>query len=520
MICKFCKAEINDGLTVCPACGKNLSKAADEDFEIVLYDEEEEKEETAVEKEEKAEQPEEEKEEKAAEKPANRGKKAKKDKSAKKTHKVEKDEEDEDSEQEETDEEEDEDDDESSYAGFAYTEVEFVKPRSKVALVAGIIGAVLGLGVLAILLLTALGVEIKLPTNDIYRKEIYTVEDSTAIKKADTVVARAGDAELTNAQLQIYYRIQVVNFINNYYMYLSYIGFDYTQPLSTQMSYFDETMTWEQYFIQEAINTWHFYQSLALTAQDAGYTLPEERQAEIDAMPESLEAQAEENSFEDADAMVKASMGPACSVELYIAYVSNNILASNYYTSLQTLYIPTDAQVEAYFAENEDKIAEEHGIYRENDAVRHILITPAAEDPTEDDWAAARTKAEGILEEWKAGSATEDSFAAMVAVYSEDTGSVASGGLFDDITPGASYVENFKAWAVDEARQVGDTDIVETEYGYHIMYYVGSYETNWVDRVSQVMIDEHMDGIINQAKETYPLKVYYSRIALAEVKLS
>ena len=42
-------------------------------------------------------------------------------------------------------------------------------------------------------------------------------------------------------------------------------------------------------------------------------------------------------------------------------------------------------------------------------------------------------------------------------------------------------VTNFNDWCFDEARQPGDHGIVETEYGYHIMYFVGDSETPYAD---------------------------------------
>ena len=53
-----------------------------------------------------------------------------------------------------------------------------------------------------------------------------------------------------------------------------------------------------------------------------------------------------------------------------------------------------------------------------------------------------------------------------------DTGSNTNGGLYENITPG-SMADTFDAWCFDETRQPGDTGIVETQYGYHIMYFSG-----------------------------------------------
>ena len=65
--------------------------------------------------------------------------------------------------------------------------------------------------------------------------------------------------------------------------------------------------------------------------------------------------------------------------------------------------------------------------------VRHILVAAeqdeGASEPTEDQYAAAKTKAVGLLEQWKSGPATQESFAELAKANSADTGSAADGGL-------------------------------------------------------------------------------------------
>lgn len=119
--------------------------------------------------------------------------------------------------------------------------------------------------------------------------------------------------------------------------------------------------------------------------------------------------------------------------------------------------------------------------------VRHILVQfkdgTKGEDGkmvySDEAKADAKAKAEEILARFNGGEKTEDAFAALAKELSEDGGSKDDGGLIAGIMPDSMYVENFRAWAVDEARKVGDTDIVETEYGYHVMYYVGVGEHNY-----------------------------------------
>lgn len=113
--------------------------------------------------------------------------------------------------------------------------------------------------------------------------------------------------------------------------------------------------------------------------------------------------------------------------------------------------------------------------------VRHILVAAdqdeGASEPTEDQYAAAKTKAEELLDQWKSGPATEDSFAELAKANSADTGSAADGGLITDIYSGSGYVSTFTDWALDAARQPGDTGIVQNTgssvKGWHIMYFVG-----------------------------------------------
>ena len=122
--------------------------------------------------------------------------------------------------------------------------------------------------------------------------------------------------------------------------------------------------------------------------------------------------------------------------------------------------------------------------------VRHILVAPShdhAEDETHEDGetysaeelAAAKAAADEILASWKAGEATEESFALLANEKSAD-GDGVSGGLYENIYPG-QMVEAFENWCYDAARKTGDTDIVETEYGYHVMYFVGDSEMSYRD---------------------------------------
>ncbi|MBQ2061326.1 MAG: peptidylprolyl isomerase [Oscillospiraceae bacterium] len=90
----------------------------------------------------------------------------------------------------------------------------------------------------------------------------------------------------------------------------------------------------------------------------------------------------------------------------------------------------------------------------------------------------AKAKAEDALKKWKDGDATQDSFAALAKELSEDPGSKDNGGLYEKVYPG-QMVTAFNDWCFDESRKTGDTDVVETSYGYHVMYFVGDNVPYW-----------------------------------------
>ena len=106
--------------------------------------------------------------------------------------------------------------------------------------------------------------------------------------------------------------------------------------------------------------------------------------------------------------------------------------------------------------------------------VRHILIS-AADTSDAAAMAEAKAEAEMVLETYLAGEQTEEAFAALAKEHSDDNGE--EGGLYENITIG-TMVEAFENWCYDSNRQVGDTGIVETEYGYHVMYFPGYGRSN------------------------------------------
>lgn len=134
--------------------------------------------------------------------------------------------------------------------------------------------------------------------------------------------------------------------------------------------------------------------------------------------------------------------------------------------------------------------------------VRHILISftdnaSSSSEATDEQKKAAKASADKIYKEWQSGAKTEDSFAALAKEKSKDAGSAADGGLISGITSSANYVESFRNWATDSSRKVGDTGIVESEYGYHIMYYSGS-DYAWKSAIRSAKASEDFEKQLDE----------------------
>ncbi len=97
-------------------------------------------------------------------------------------------------------------------------------------------------------------------------------------------------------------------------------------------------------------------------------------------------------------------------------------------------------------------------------SVRHILLL--TQDKTAEEKAAARKKMEDLLSRARGG----EDFAELAREHTEDPGSKESGGLYEDFTRGR-MVKPFEDAAFSVP--VGEiSDIVETQYGYHILQIV------------------------------------------------
>ena len=124
--------------------------------------------------------------------------------------------------------------------------------------------------------------------------------------------------------------------------------------------------------------------------------------------------------------------------------------------------------------------------------VAHILVQFESKKPTDEEKAAAKAEAEQILADFLAGEQTKDAFEKLGNEKTDD-----SNVIYEGVYEGQMVAE-FEDWCFDEARKTGDTGIVETTYGYHVMYFIGEGKLAWENTAHAGVIGELFEAWLDE----------------------
>ncbi len=147
-------------------------------------------------------------------------------------------------------------------------------------------------------------------------------------------------------------------------------------------------------------------------------------------------------------------------------------------------------------------------VEHQTDEDGHIIYTDAEKD-------AARAKAQSWLDEYNAGEKTAEAFGILAEQYSgdgrnpnnewpetvpedkrgEDGPLSTAGGLYTKVSKG-DMVKPFEDWIFDSARTEGETGLVQTDYGWHVMYFQGSNRPAWMDAAQNAKEDEDLTAFM------------------------
>ena len=345
-----------------------------------------------------------------------------------------------------------------------------------------------------------------------------------------TVVARVGERTLTNEQLAAWYWAAAAQ----YRQYGILNGPDFTEPLDTQTCGTDDTVaSWQQYFLRQALNAWHTAAALnersvnvPLETEEAyqpadhlyeeymtgmpatkylyGYNPYYEpnsmHQAYLDTLPETLNTLAQEQGFADGEEMAERAFGTGVDALTEMAQELNR--AYMYFTQLTY-----DLTLEAGEEETD-------GEYYVN--FRHILLKTEGTTAEEamaafEEKAAARLKP--LTNQEKRG---ENAFSDLAHWYSEDTASALDGGAYLRVLKD-QLPQEIGDWCFAEERVPGDTTVINSQDGVHILYFSGRESVAQAAAEQQARKDAQL-ALIQEAKEAYPMEVSYGDIVLPEAE--
>lgn len=366
--------------------------------------------------------------------------------------------------------------------------------------------------------------------NDVTCKGSYLGEAT-----AEMIVAQCGSEALTQGMLQAFYGLEVLNYLHSGAGPLP----DTALPFSQQPCEIDSSVnTWEQYFLKKALATWHTVQALANAAEEQGLPVEEAfqpnldnyaeymtgmpatkylyryekayspnsmHQAFLDDLDRLLSQLATENGFSSLDDL--AARGLQVSKEDLLEAAKLYNFGYMYLTTMEDDLLPSDEEVDAYYQQNQA----DHPASGKFASFRQVLLEPVASDAELDQ---IEETAQKMLKDW-AGKYRhgEGSFAKMAYESSADLGSNLQGGLYWHIAEG-SLISPLNEWVFDPQRQSGDTTVLRSSLGVHILYYVEGNTQSYAD-AKDALVREKLEGFMEACEQSYPMAVQYSDIVLS-----
>ncbi len=280
---------------------------------------------------------------------------------------------------------------------------------------------------------------------------------SLAFFQKHTTAAVANGHKLSPAMLNYYY-------VNGYQEMSSYLGLSTEVPLSAQEYPDDAFETWADYFIdyaaEKAADTYAIYED----AMANGFTLSDEDKLSVENEISSTELYATMYGT-TADSLIAANYGTGCTLKSYREYLELNAVVNAYTAEKAGEINPTDAEIDAYYAENPNDF---DGV-----TFRYFSVTPAVLDQAEgeEDLAACEEAANAIAEAAKGG---EEAYLEAVKAYmAEDAAEQAATSTLIEDCIISSASDEFEAWLSDDARAEGDVFVTaEDETGYAVLFFL------------------------------------------------
>lgn len=115
--------------------------------------------------------------------------------------------------------------------------------------------------------------------------------------------------------------------------------------------------------------------------------------------------------------------------------------------------------------------------------------------------------ADSVLEEWKSGAATEDSFAELADKYNTASTTTSEGGLFEALSV-SNVSDELKDWMTDTSRVQGDTAVIapEGESYTYVVYFIGTNEAEWMKSIKNTLLTDIMADYLEEITANYSVE--------------
>ena len=242
---------------------------------------------------------------------------------------------------------------------------------------------------------------------------------------------------------------------------------------------YSEDYSWAQFFYDTAIQNAKRSVTVYLAAQAAGYELPESEVEDIDRQLDAIRENARANGFNTGEEFLRSHYGPGSSLKSYREYLILEAVANAFSGGYYSGETYTDAELDAWFAENYPDAGEEYDYSTVNFRMIYLPFSGYEFDAdtgtagySEEARASTLSQLRYIATLYSQGDRTEESFAALAEEWSAYK--PAEGGLYENALKDDESVEaQVRAWLFADGRTPGDTDTIEADSGDYMVYWVG-----------------------------------------------
>ena len=318
-----------------------------------------------------------------------------------------------------------------------------------------------------------------------------STEDGSSAEAAkfieNEVFATMHNTEIRKKEYMIYHSIVK----NNLLMEVGISPGDEMEEYYLSME-MEEGVTVRDQLRQDALEEMRKYKLLGILADERGTVLDAEDNAYIDSI---VSSQAESmGGMTELETVIMQDYG--VSLEAYTEMYKQNVLNEKYYVEMLDEISITDED-----AENEYEI-NVHGFA--NVTVRHILFVNGGTSGDRSDEETAQ-----LAEETLARVDAGEDMKRLAEELSEDPGVVDNSGeytfgMYDNLVP------EFIEWGFES--EIGDTGVVTTSYGYHVMKKEDMYTTTFEEAMEDIksamqnrQLTEYLEGV--SADPAYQLNV-------------